>query len=85
MSEAYAAACAGGDPSLPALPVEYADYTVWLERQAAAREPMLAFWKQRLADLPVLALPTDFRRPSVQSFRGATVTADPAAAKPRPR
>ncbi len=33
-----------------------------------------AFWQRHLADLPVLALPTDFRRPSAQSFRGGTVT-----------
>ena len=76
LSDAYAAERAGRDPALSALPIEYADYAVWQaqEQRGAELEPHLAFWKKRLADLPVLALPTDFRRPPAQSFRGGAVT-----------
>jgi hypothetical protein len=76
LADAYAAARAGADPALPALPVDYADYAVWQarERGGANEARLLAFWKARLADLPVLALPTDFRRPPTQSFRGGRVT-----------
>ena len=77
LSDAYAAVRAGRDPSLPTLPIEYADYAVWQARELgpAVLEPQRAFWKQRLAELPVLALPGDFRRPPTQSFRGGVVTA----------
>src|SRR5690606_34718355 len=34
-------------------------------------EEQLAYWRERLADLPVLELPTDHRRPAIASFRGA--------------
>jgi amino acid adenylation domain-containing protein len=76
LSEAYAAARAGRDLALPALPIDYADYAVWQagKERAATLEPQLAFWKRRLANLPVLALPPDFRRPPTQSFRGGVVT-----------
>ncbi|MBK7792851.1 MAG: AMP-binding protein [Betaproteobacteria bacterium] len=76
VSAAYAAARTGGDPVLPPLPVEYADYSIWLagEQRGADAVDALDFWKERLADLPVLALPTDFRRPATQSYRGGAVT-----------
>src|SRR5262249_38312734 len=77
LSAAYAAARAGGDPALPPLAIDYADYAVWQTRQSAGSrpDPGLAFWKRRLADLPPLALPPDFARPPAQSFRGAVVGA----------
>ena len=76
LSAAYAAARAGADPVLPALPVDYADFAAWQakEQGGAKQARLLAMWKARLADLPVLALPTDFRRPAAQSFRGGRVT-----------
>ena len=43
------------------------------------------YWKQRLADLPVLALPTDYRRPPAQSFRGGFVAQLRWAASAPPR
>jgi amino acid adenylation domain-containing protein len=76
LSDAYAAARGGSDPTLPALPIDYADYAAWQakERGGAKQAQLLAFWKARLADLPVLALPTDFHRPTTPSFRGGRVT-----------
>src|SRR5439155_3350414 len=36
-------------------------------------EPQLAYWRKKLAGVPEsLDLPTDYARPSVQSFAGAT-------------
>ncbi|WP_164021814.1 non-ribosomal peptide synthetase, partial [Pyxidicoccus trucidator] len=66
-----------GQPSpLPELPVQYADYAVWQRGwlQGEALDAQLGWWKQQLAGAPhALELPTDFPRPPVQSFRGATV------------
>ncbi|MGE5343808.1 MAG: amino acid adenylation domain-containing protein [Candidatus Omnitrophota bacterium] len=62
--------------ALPALPVQYRDYTLWRE-QSAAEDPMLvkqeAFWLERFADadaLPQLAMPLDYPRPEVRDFAG---------------
>ena len=76
LSDAYAKALAGADPALPALPIDYADYAAWqaAQQDGARQAQLLAFWKARLADLPVLALPTDFHRPATPSFRGGRVT-----------
>ncbi len=62
-----------GLPSpLPALPLQYADYAEWqrgwLQGEVLERE--LAHWRQALAGVPPLQLPTDRPRPAVQSFRG---------------
>jgi amino acid adenylation domain-containing protein len=59
---------------LPELPVQYADFAAWqaewLSGEVLARE--LAHWRERLAGLPVLELPTDRPRPAVRDVRGAT-------------
>ncbi len=63
-----------GKPSpLAPLPVQYADFAVW-QRQRLTQEilsSLLDYWKQQLADLPVLQLPYDRPRSAVGSFRGA--------------
>ena len=76
VSAAYAAALEGRPVGLPPLAVDYADYAAWQARPGAAAQQAdaLDYWKARLADLPVLALPADFRRPPTQSFRGGVVT-----------
>ncbi|HEX7243557.1 MAG TPA: amino acid adenylation domain-containing protein, partial [Longimicrobiaceae bacterium] len=66
----------GGDPSLPALPVQYADYAVWQRAWLAGEvlEAQIAWWRERLAGAPpLLELPTDRPRPAVQSERGGWV------------
>nr|WP_275899245.1 non-ribosomal peptide synthetase [Pyxidicoccus caerfyrddinensis] len=71
----YNAFVQGGPSPLPPLPIQYADYAVWQRQwlQGAVLEAQLAWWKQQLAGLTVLQLPTDKPRPPVQTFRGAQV------------
>ena len=70
----YEALRAGRGSPLPRLPVQYYGHAArearWL--QGAEFQKQLAYWTGRLADLPVLELPTDRRRPPVKGFRGAT-------------
>ncbi|HEX6862798.1 MAG TPA: condensation domain-containing protein, partial [Thermoanaerobaculia bacterium] len=58
---------------LPELPVQYADYAVWQRRwlSGAVLDAQIAYWREKLADPPVLDLPTDRPRPAVQTWRGA--------------
>ena len=82
LSELYMAAVADRPPRLEPLPIQYADFAVWQRRWLAGAEleRQLAYWREQLAELPVLALPTDRPRPAVQSFRGAVLpVALPAA------
>jgi hypothetical protein len=62
-----------GEPSpFPELPIQYADYTVWQRDwlQGPALEAQLDYWRDRLANVPDLELPTDRPRPSVAAQRG---------------
>jgi amino acid adenylation domain-containing protein len=81
LAAAYAARCRGQSPALPALPVQYADYTLW-QHQVLGREDdpdsaiarQLAFWTSRLKDLPdQIELPSDRPRPAVSSYCGGNV------------
>jgi len=75
LATAYTALAAGEIPRLPDLPIRYSDFAHW-QRQLLAGpsgERQLAFWRQYLADLPPLSLPTDRPRPTVQSHHGKRV------------
>jgi amino acid adenylation domain-containing protein len=69
---------AAGTPApagaVPELPVQVADFAVWQRRwlDSGALAGQLAYWRERLAGLPALELPTDRPRPPVRSSRGAT-------------
>ena len=73
LSSAYSALVSGQRPDLPRLPVQYADYAVWQREclQGEALEQQLAYWREKLADLSTLELPTDRPRPPVPSNQGA--------------
>jgi amino acid adenylation domain-containing protein len=76
MSALYAALRAGEAPSLPPLPVQYADYAVWqrehLQGEVLGRQ--LAYWKERLAGAPeLLPLATDHPRPPALTYRGERI------------
>ena len=77
----YGARSRGGAPALAALPVQYADYTLW-QHEVLGREDdgesaiarQLAFWTETLEDLPdQIDLPSDRPRPAVASHRGDSV------------
>ncbi|HEX6101030.1 MAG TPA: amino acid adenylation domain-containing protein [Thermoanaerobaculia bacterium] len=66
----------GRGPKLPVLPIQYADYSVWQRQwldESGLLEQQLAYWQQKLAGAAErLDLATDYPRPSMQSFAGAT-------------
>ncbi|MEM7355007.1 MAG: condensation domain-containing protein, partial [Acidobacteriota bacterium] len=76
----YGACLAAEASPLAELPLQYVDYAQWQRDRLAggrgggeAPEGQLAYWQQRLADLPRLELPTDRPRPATPSHRGATL------------
>ncbi|MFH0134905.1 amino acid adenylation domain-containing protein [Variovorax sp. VaC1] len=82
LSIAYAARLQGKAPAWAALPVQYADYTLW-QRELLGDERnsnsigarQLAYWQRTLANLPEqLELPTDRPRPVISSHAGGTAT-----------
>ncbi|WP_253267541.1 non-ribosomal peptide synthetase, partial [Streptomyces sp. NL15-2K] len=78
LGELYSASLRGTPAHLPELPVQYADYAVWQNQRIGgdATADQLAFWREELADLPVLELPTDRPRPAVRTSAGAVHTFD---------
>ncbi|MPY44748.1 amino acid adenylation domain-containing protein, partial [Streptomyces phyllanthi] len=65
-----------GEPDpLPPLGVQYADFAAWQRSWLTGEvlDGQLAYWRERLADAPVLELPTDRPRPPVRSNAGAAV------------
>ncbi|HTG31297.1 MAG TPA: non-ribosomal peptide synthase/polyketide synthase, partial [Thermoanaerobaculia bacterium] len=64
----------GGRSVLPELAVQYADFAVWQRQwlQGEVLERQLAYWRETLATVSALDLPTDRPRPPLQSFRGGT-------------
>ena len=75
LSKIYAARCAGEPDPLPPLPLQHVDYVAWHRRwlETDAHQRQLEYWKEQLAGLPVLDMPSDRVRPAVQSLRGASV------------
>ncbi|GAB1510049.1 non-ribosomal peptide synthase/polyketide synthase [Actinophytocola sp. KF-1] len=69
----YTAAVRGEPVALPPLPVQYADYAVWQRERLSGTEldEQLAYWRDRLAGLPPLDLPTDRPRPPVRTATAA--------------
>ena len=74
LSTLYKALSAGEQPTLPELPIQFADFARW-QRQRMQRgvlDAQLAYWKTKLSgELPLLELATDRARPPAQTFRGA--------------
>ncbi|SEO70549.1 non-ribosomal peptide synthetase [Nitrosovibrio sp. Nv6] len=70
----YRAKAGGQEPSLPPLPIQYADYALWQRNwlEAGEKERQLAYWRNQLGqEHPVLQLPTDYPRPSKADYRAA--------------
>jgi hypothetical protein len=68
LGELYEAFVDERESPLAPLPVQYLDYSVWLESGEGARQ--LAYWKTPGRRAPGAGLPADRPRPAVQSHRG---------------
>ncbi|MFD3330099.1 amino acid adenylation domain-containing protein [Streptomyces sp. NPDC058701] len=75
-------------PEQAGLPVQYADFSLWQERELGSEEDpdsllgrQLAYWTETLRGIPEeLALPSDHPRPAIASYAGGVVPfAVPAA------
>ena len=75
LSKLYPAQTEGRSSSLAAPKIQYADFARWQRQWMVAGHPafeaLLGYWREQLAELPTLALPTDHARPALLSYRGA--------------
>ncbi|MFJ9381852.1 amino acid adenylation domain-containing protein, partial [Streptomyces sp. NPDC101455] len=73
LSALYEAFRAGEPDPLPPLSVQYADFAVWQREwlTGAVLDGQLAYWQEKLSDLPVLDLPTDRPHPATRTSAGA--------------
>nr|MBA3826272.1 amino acid adenylation domain-containing protein [Ktedonobacterales bacterium] len=73
LSTCYRAHSHGAAATLAPLAIQYADYAVWqhAQGQSAEQARQVAYWREQLHDAPpFLELPTDYPRPSLQTFHG---------------
>ncbi len=69
----YRAFSDGTTATLPELPIQYADYAHWQREwfRGETLEIQLNYWKKQLSGAPqALEIPTDRKRPAVQTFAG---------------
>ncbi|MFD3519135.1 condensation domain-containing protein [Streptomyces sp. NPDC058653] len=73
LMEFYQARCEGREHRPEPLPVQYRDYALWQRElmEQGLLDGQLRYWKERLADPPVLELPTDRPRAARMDFAGA--------------
>ncbi len=78
LNQAYQMRLAGTGDALPALTVQYADYTLWQRNLLAhVGDQQLQFWRAELAGAPdEMTLPTDRPRPTRPSGAGGTIGID---------
>ncbi|QNE21525.1 amino acid adenylation domain-containing protein [Kribbella qitaiheensis] len=69
LSELYGAHAAGITPSLDELPLQYADFASWQRSQDLTKE--IGWWREQLAGIRPVDLPSDRPRPAVRSKAGA--------------
>ena len=74
VTELYGAFINNREHQLQALPVQYADFSIWQRNNLSGDllSKKLAYWKEKLNNVATLQLPTDYPRPIVQSSKGAT-------------
>jgi hypothetical protein len=68
----YSAFAENRRPTLPDLPFQFADYTIWQNdrTQKPALDIHRAYWKSKLAALPPLEIPLDHPRPALKTHNG---------------
>src|SRR5690606_9512409 len=76
LEELYNSGLSGKPTTLPALPIQYADYSIWQREHLSGEtfEKRLNYWEDQLKGVETLELPIDFNRPATQSTRGASYT-----------
>ncbi|BDI19716.1 hypothetical protein ANSO36C_55180 [Nostoc cf. commune SO-36] len=59
---------------LPELPIQYADFAVWQRQYVTAEvlKTQLSYWQKQLASATLIDLPTDYPRPPILTYQGAT-------------
>ena len=74
--EAYQAINKHRIPNLSELSIQYVDYALWEQKQLQGpkQNNQLNYWKKQLTDVEPLQLPLDFKRPTIQSHRGANLS-----------
>jgi hypothetical protein len=72
----YEAMSEGKKSPLEELEIQYSDYAIWQREHLAgeALEREVRYWKERLKDVAVVELPTDYPRPAAPSYRGGIAT-----------
>ncbi len=72
VNQLYEAFSLGKDSPLAALEIQYLDFAEWQRDYLAdgVMEQQLQYWRQQLADVPVLNLATDYPRPSMPTTNG---------------
>ncbi len=70
MRAIYQAFVTDSPVDLPELPIGYGDFAYWQDAMGGAGEAEnLAYWQEKLADVPYLELPTDMPRPLEKGTR----------------
>jgi amino acid adenylation domain-containing protein len=71
----YTAFSAGQKPSLPDLPIQYADFAVWQRNWLTGEvlERQIGYWREQLADVPVLDLSSRKSRPEILGHQGSSI------------
>ena len=75
LRQLYAGFVGGGSVGLPPVGVQYADFAAWQRRWLSGEvlDRQVRFWRERLAGLAPLELPTDRPRPPVPDDSGGSV------------
>jgi surfactin family lipopeptide synthetase A len=77
LSALYRATLTETPAQLPELPIQYADFAQWQRHWLTGDvlQTQVDYWKQQLATAPpLLELPTDRSRPSMQTFQGGATS-----------
>jgi amino acid adenylation domain-containing protein len=74
----YTAEVTGEPHGLAELPVQYGDYAIWeRERmQGETLEELVGYWRETLAGIETVQMPTDRQRPVLASFEGGLEKVD---------
>ncbi|KAB8028092.1 non-ribosomal peptide synthetase [Fluviispira multicolorata] len=75
LSKIYSGILKSEEYILPELPIQYIDFSDWQKNKLKGKNlnDLISYWRNQLSDLPpILEMPTDFVRPSIQSYNGHT-------------